>query len=828
MRNPISFVSGNRFGLFGFLTALGGLLITFFPVLSRYAGLVSPDAMPFFVYPAGTLSAEGLLTGVSFTPHMLYWLLFDPLTTHELAYMVDTLVLTLGGVYYLTGRRVHPLAAWCGGLALGLSGYTFTLFCACAVWAFGLLLRCFETRSLFSFAMLGLVIAWGVQCQPDVLVMVVAVAAAYALWLTGFSKLETGSRRQEMGRRIVAIWPRFGVSVMVLALAGFGGIRTAVTTQMTSRDAQIAGASGQAAQSEAKQGKRSAQEERERWLFATNWSLPPEDALEFVAPGVFGDETMQMPSPYWGRLGRPASEVFQKGRMMPNYRQHTVYLGVIPVMLALFGVVAYFSSRKAKDLPLLRTTADHSDVPFWCGVWAVCLLLAMGRYTPLYRLFYALPYMDYIRAPVKFLHLVELATAFLAGFGVDALLRTGEGAACVRRKLVWLAGGLSALVAFIALVAVVAQPQIVRHITELGLGQVAQALSGYSVQNLLRAAGLAALTAGVAFALAMKGNERWLVWGAALLMVVLVLDQSGVARRYVKVIDVGPFYRENAVIKAVKKSAGGQVINVISYVTPNVWCRDWFSSSLGLNGIRNMMPTAEERATPYGHLFESIQSDVQKLWRTLNVQFVVVPRKGTEALVRAGLLRPVVDFELGAGVLRQVQPSEKSLMLASVAGSVAGAHAFGKWKGGVPLERQADEVAHSETVVTLAPECSSDAKSTASVPRLTEHGAAWGTPWRFGTRLTCESEQPSLLVFNQKFEEGWEVLVDQKAVPCYPADGFWLSAVIPSGVHEVEARKKRNPLPGAMSLGVSLALLVVGVWRGFGCVKATSSGEMNT
>ena len=818
MKNLVSFAVKHRYGLFGFLTLLGGLLIAFFSVLSKDAALVSPDAMPYFVYPYKTSIVEGLLTGGMFTPHVLYWLLLDPLYAHELMYMIDTVVLALGGVYYLSGRRVHPLAAWCGGLALGLSGYTFTLFCAghrgyfhmfsCAVWAFGLLTRCFDTRKLFFFAMLGLVIAWGVPCQPDVLLLVGAVAAAYALWLT--FRTSGGAAKQ-----MVAVWPRFGVSLLVLALAGFGGIRAAVTTQMTSRDAQIAGSTEQTAQANAKPGKRSAQEERERWLFATNWSLPPEDVLEFVAPGVFGDEAMQMPYPYWGRLGRPADEVFQKGRMMPNYRQHTVYIGVVPVLLALFAVMAWFSQRKSKEVSLLPVTCDHTDIPFWCGVWLVCLVLAMGRYTPIYRLFYSIPYMDYIRAPVKFLHLVELATAVLAGFGMDALLRSDERAAAARRRLSWLAGGASALLALAALIALVAQPQIVKQVTELGMGQVAQALSGYTVQNLLRAAGLAALVAGVAYALARKTGGRWLVPGAAMLMAVFVVDQAVVAQRYVKVIDVGALFRENAVVKMIKKSAGGQVANVVNYATPNAWGHDWFSSSLGFNGIRNMMPSAEERATPYGHMFESLQNDPQKLWRTLNAQFVVVPRKGTEGLVRAGILRPMMDFELGAGVVRQVQPGEKSLMLAAVTGGVFGSRAFGQWKGGVAFDRQADEVAGSETVVSLAP-----AAVGVNVPgtpaQLTPSGAAWGTPWRFETRLTCVSGFPVLLVLNQKYDEGLDVLVDGKPVPCYPSDEFWLSAIVPAGTHEVVARKKRNPLPAEMSFGMSLILVAAGAWRVIG------------
>ena len=46
----------------------------------------------------------------------------------------------------------------------------------------------------------------------------------------------------------------------------------------------------------------------------------------------------------------------------------------------------------------------------------------MGRYCePIYRLVFALPFGDYIRAPVKWHHLTEFCICVLAGFGIAAL-----------------------------------------------------------------------------------------------------------------------------------------------------------------------------------------------------------------------------------------------------------------------------------------------------------------------------------------------------------------------------------------------------------------------
>ena len=202
-----------RYGLLGTLIFFGCMVATFYSALPIYSALVAPDSMPFFAYHFPSHMLETILVNANVTPQSLYWIFLNPLVAHEMTYMVDSFVLALGVVYYLRGRRVHPLAAWLGGVALGLSGYTFTLFCAghrgyfhmfsCAIWLFGLILRGFQTKRLFYFAMIGLVLAWGVSYQPDVLLLMGILAGFYVLWLT---VRETGAAdgpacqlRSEMG-----------------------------------------------------------------------------------------------------------------------------------------------------------------------------------------------------------------------------------------------------------------------------------------------------------------------------------------------------------------------------------------------------------------------------------------------------------------------------------------------------------------------------------------------------------------------------------------------------------------------------------------------------
>lgn len=824
----IDFLKKYRYACLGVGLFLASMVVVFWAALPMYAGLVAPDSMPYFPKPWRTSRIIEILTSGTFTPHNLYWLIFNPLYAHELTYIIDSLVLALGGVYYLRTQRVHPLAAWFGGLALGLSGYTFTLFSAghrgyfhmfsCAVWAFGFIARGFETRRLIYFALIGLVFAWGVLYQPDVLLLVGALAATYVLWRTG---VQGEIRSQELGVKrgrgvletALKVWPRFMVSVLVLVLAGYAGIRAAVTTQIAGRDAQIAGSSGKAAEAAGKPGERTPEEERERWLFATGWSLPPEDVLEFLVPGVFGNDSMQPPFPYWGRLGRPDDSVFQKGRMMPNYRQHTVYLGLIPLLFAVFAVLA--RCRKKHGGEDSEQRAAMVDLPFWCGVWVVCLLLAFGRFTPVYRLFYAIPYMDYIRAPVKFLHLVEIATAFLAGFGMDAFLRTGQPA--LRRKMLWLTAGAAGVLLVGAGVALAAKTSITGNIAALGIAQFAEALGGYTVRNTMRAVLFAGVAAG-AVAMAVRGgaqSARRVTVVAAGLLILAVLDQTLVARRYVRTINLEPLYHENAVVKAIHAASGGRPANVINYATPNAEERDWFSTALIWNGIRNMAPTAHD--APYRTLFESLQGDSLHLWRVLNVQYVVVPRKGTEELVRSGKIRPMFDFELGSGIVKTVTPSEQSLMLAAVGGSApsAGVRAASWWEGSLEPAAQPARMVKSGMPVSQAP-------APAGEPPT--HSAAQSAnalfreqPSNLETRLVCTNDTPMLVLFNERYKEDtFEVLIDGQAAPCYVSDGIWASAVVPGGEHQVVFRKKRHTYAAAWSAGTSLVMLVLALLYGCG------------
>lgn len=124
--------------------------------------------------------------------------------------------------------------------------------------------------------------------------------------------------------------------------------------------------------------------------YATNWSWHPAELLTLFVPGIFG---FRLPY-YWG--------------MMEPWTDSTVYVGLIPVLLA---AVAVGIRRTAMTWFFLIATV-------------LVILLAFGRNFPLVyeTAFSVLPFFDKFRAPAMILQLLRFTVAILAAYGLQALL----------------------------------------------------------------------------------------------------------------------------------------------------------------------------------------------------------------------------------------------------------------------------------------------------------------------------------------------------------------------------------------------------------------------
>ena len=387
---------------------------------------VGPDNAIAYAVNDGAKWFADLCAGARFVPSDLMHVRGGMYFWQELQYALAAYLAALGVAFYLRGRRVPPVGAYGGGAAFGLMGYCFTLFSAGQlgwfIWlmygpfAFGLVDRCVRKGKWRNWALLGAVLAWGSAQQSDLWLLFTTLTFAYGVWC-----IVRERKTVRWGRLFAGV----GVVVAVALATGAPQFGRAVFHDLAGRDKQIADTTGKTAPAD---GKGDAARE-ERWRFCTNWSLPPEDTLEFVAAEIHGgsnDPRVSPKNPYRGRLGQQivvppgqggrhpvTGETVKPGdRIWIPYRQHSLYLGFLTVVFAIVGVVGWRKRRQA-DSP-----GTYSDVPFWTVAAIVVYLCALGCFTPFYRIVFALPFGDYLRAPVKFVHLLEVCTAVLAGYGL--------------------------------------------------------------------------------------------------------------------------------------------------------------------------------------------------------------------------------------------------------------------------------------------------------------------------------------------------------------------------------------------------------------------------
>ena len=268
---------------------------------------------------------------------------------------------------------------------------------------FGALLRGVRTGRVRWFALLAAANALSLAAQADIWLLVALAQGAYALWLLW---------RERPAWRPLARGA--AVAAAVFLVVGWPALRHTFVDARQTRADQLAQAQA-AAQSPA-------QAAAAQWRFITDWSLPPEDLVEWFLPGAIGHTSYPFdPKPYTGRIGSAHQTL----------RQHTVHVGWPAMLLAAAAIVL-----------LARRDPSARDLPFWYALAAVALLLALGRHTPLYRAVAALPFLDQIRAPVKWLHLTGFALAVAAGVGAQALTRRWAWAAFPLAAAVALCGAL--------------------------------------------------------------------------------------------------------------------------------------------------------------------------------------------------------------------------------------------------------------------------------------------------------------------------------------------------------------------------------------------------
>jgi hypothetical protein len=152
------------------------------------------------------------------------------------------------------------------------------------------------------------------------------------------------------------------------------------------------------------------------------------DPLAYVTPGPL--------HPLWGRWTMPLYRRYSVG----NLEEGVLYLGIIPLALALYGARRRWAGRGLwLTTGLVCAALSLGPVLHWAG--EIVTVNGSRIFMP-YALLHLIPLMDIARVPARFGLLVTLAVAVLAGVGLADLLQARRWRG---RWRLLLAGGLTFL-----------------------------------------------------------------------------------------------------------------------------------------------------------------------------------------------------------------------------------------------------------------------------------------------------------------------------------------------------------------------------------------------
>ncbi|MEI6564871.1 MAG: hypothetical protein WCO42_11260 [bacterium] len=382
----------------------------------------------------------------------------------------------------------------------------------------------------------------------------------------------------------------------------------------------------------------------DKWDYITQWSWPPEESIAFIAPGYTGWRTGEPEGPYYGRMGRsPGWEQTHQGYM--NFQLDSLYIGFIPFAFALFAIFA------------ARRSPHRADIIFWGSAMLIALLLAFGKYFPLYSLFYQLPVVSNIRAPVKFIQVFQVALAILAAYGIDMLLFKKHPESSLKSKKVvhtdsairwffWGVAGTAGLLLLWALSLSLSPIDSASAFSKLGWpDKIAQVIVANQTRAIWHAFIMASFTA-VAFAI--YSFERFLplqtkgYWIGAALALVIATDALLLSKHYVQTMP-SSYIQSNDLTHFLQDNLGTQRVALL---TQQDLYNIWLTYLLPYNHIPTFNFSQMARMPiDYKNFLAAGSKDPFRMWRFSGVKYLLGP-SAFEKQLPAGTIKKVFSYDL--------------------------------------------------------------------------------------------------------------------------------------------------------------------------------------
>lgn len=769
----------------------GGTLMTTDDNIGAVAGYKAQLSAGFGQQAWSESPLVGMPAGVASLNWSNFWIRYLPLrafanTFHALSLVAGSLALG----FYLFRKNLSLGAVLVAALAAFWVGTNFTLIHAGHIRKFSIVFlfcatlvcldKLFETRRWNWGVIAGALVGMMFLEQQDVALFFGLFAGAYALFLvtsaarpeprppTKGEKREGEAPAEPQKSGALANFARLVPVVAVALMICIGPVLSAYRQN-------VAGIASME------------QSRAEKWEFCTQWSQPPEESIDFIAPGYTGWRSGEPTGPYWGRMGRSAGwEQSRQGFM--NFRLENTYLGIIPVLLALFALFA------------ARSSAHRAVIFFWGGAALVALLLAFGKYTPLYALFWQLPVINNIRNPNKFIQIFQIAVAILAAFGLDAVLRDKAAA----KKFFWGAVGVFVVCLLWAFGSTTGQSGVAADFARQGWpSDMARVIATNQSSALWHAAFFAAV-AVILFAIpkfvALQRHQTKLIAG---LIILLAADAVWLSRHYVQKMPRG-FIEENAVTRFLKKEPGA---HRIATITQDGFYNLWLTYLFPYHDIPHFNFTQMPRMPQdYQQFLTALQRNPLRMWQLSGVGFLLGPAQvasqlppgSYEAAMRFDVI-PGADGSLSVqenpqgphAIFRALKPAPRFALVGGVE-QLGDSETLAKLSS--PEWSPFDTILiHPDELMTATP--ASDSVGTVEV--VDEKANA--------ITLKLNAREGGFLRFAGKHDTGWKAFTGGKPVNVLRAD--YLMQAIPVNAGEQIVEWRYEPA-GAVSW----------IWLGgFGC-----------
>lgn len=783
----------------------------------------------------------------------LQWLL-GPIWFSRLYAMVSLLVFGLSAWCFFRQSRLSPIACILGGVAAIFNSTFFSVACwgmsphvLTAAMSFLALAALVDTSPRYPWLrviLAGFAVGMGVAEGAD-------VGAIFSLYIAAFIVYQAGIAEGSRVRNLAVGLGRLAVvaacAAFLASQAIYGLVNTSIKGIVEARPDR--------------------QTDTQHWDWATQWSLPKEETLGLIVPGLFG---YRMDTPgggeYWGKIGRdPVWDEYSKnGSQGPSpdgflrYTGSGYYIGVLVVFIACWVVMQSLRGKNS-----VFNLERRKWLWFWLGVSVISLLLAFGRFAPFYRLVYVLPYFSTIRNPVKFLYLFSFTSIIFFAFGVDALQQkymptSGTDAVARWRGIrswwnkaekvekYWVYGCVLVWLLAVAGWMVYAHQrgnleQYMRSTQVLGnLGSIVS----FSIHRIvwfllffLLSAGLMALVFSGAFA-----GKRAKV-GGILLGLLLVADLGLANRPWIVYWNYDEKFTSNPIIDVLRDKPYEHRVAIVPMRMPpgdeilsQLYQIGWLQQQFPFYNIQSFetveMPRMPEDISAFAKAYQQIDASehffrLSRAWQFTNTRYVLAPEtfarvwnkqdylKPLEIVTRFELLpKPGVETVTNAGQLTAATDSKGRFALLQFTNALPRAKLYNQWQFNTndddalkQLFNPAFDPEHSVLVDSGLPSDSSS--ETNNAPAGTVEYLNYNSK---DLLLKANATASSVLLLNDHFDPNWKVLVDGKPAQLLRCNFLMRGVQLASGTHLVEF--KFQPPSGLLYASLAadaLGLMMVGI-----------------